>query len=86
MPKSNQMALNIGLVMKRFYGKTAEEGMVNFYDSLSEKDRRRYAAVEALKLPHGGRSYICELLGCDLKTMQQGTLDLEQEEQLKKNE
>lgn len=80
------MALNIGLVMKRFYGKTAEEGMVNFYDSLSEKDKRRYAAVEALKLPHGGRSYICELLGCDLKTMQQGMLDLEQEEQLKKNE
>ena len=86
MPKSNQMALNIGLVMKRFYGKTAEEGMINFYDSLSEKDRRRYAAVEALKLPHGGRSYICEVLGCDLKTMQQGMLDLEQEEQLKKNE
>jgi hypothetical protein len=86
MPKSNQMSLNIGLVMKRFYGKTAEEGMVNFYDSLSEKDRRRYAAVEALKLPHGGRSYICELLGCDLKTMQQGVLDLEQEKQLKKNE
>lgn len=86
MPKSNQMALNIGLVMKRFYGKTAEEGMVNFYDSLSEKDKRRYAAVEALKLPHGGRSYICDLLGCDLKTMQQGMLDLEQEEQLKKNE
>lgn len=80
------MALNIGLVMKNFYGKTVEEGMVNFYDSLSEKDRRRYAAVEALKLPHGGRSYICELLGCDLKTMQQGMLDLEQEEQLKKNE
>ena len=86
MPKSNQMALTIGLVMKRFYGKTAEEGMINFYDSLSEKDRRRYAAVEALKLPHGGRSYICEVLGCDLKTMQQGMLDLEQEEQLKKNE
>jgi len=86
MPKSNQMALNIGLVMKRFYGKTAEEGMVNFYDSLSEKDKRRYAAVEALKLPHGGRSYICELLGCDLKTMQQGMLDLDQDEQLKKNE
>lgn len=80
------MALNIGLVMKKFYGKTAEEGMVNFYDSLSEKDRRRYAAVEALKLPHGGRTYICDLLGCDLKTMQQGMLDLEQEEQLKKNE
>ena len=71
--------------MEKFYGKSVEEGMINFYDSLSEKDKRRYAAVEALKLPHGGRVYICGLLGCDLKTIQQGLSDLEQEEQFKKN-
>jgi hypothetical protein len=71
--------------MKKFYGKSIEEGMINFYDSLSEKDKRRYAAIEALKLPHGGKAYICALLGCDFKTLQQGIADLEQEEQLKKN-
>ena len=28
--------------MKRIYGQDTEEGMINFYDSLSEKDKRRY--------------------------------------------
>ena len=73
-------------MIKNFYKKSAEEGMVNFYDSLSEKDRRRYAAVEALKLDHGGKAYVCSLLGCDPKTIQEGLSDLEQEEELKKNE
>ena len=67
------------------YNKIIEEGMINFYDSLSEKDKRRYAAVETLKLPHGGKKYISELLGCSFKTIQQGLSDLENEEQLKKN-
>lgn len=74
------------MIVHRFYEQDAEEGMVNFYESLSEKDRRRYAAVEVLKLPHGGRKYICDLLSCDLKTIQQGLSDLESEEQLKKSE
>lgn len=68
------------------YKKTVEEGMQNFYDSFSEKDKRRYAAIEALKLPHGGKQYIYNLLGCDLKTIQQGLSDLEKEVELKKKE
>jgi len=32
--------------------------MVKFYNSLSEKDKRRYAAIEAKKLGHGGIKYI----------------------------
>lgn len=75
-----------GSVMgKKFYKKNAEEMMINFYDSLSEKDRRRYAAIEALKLGHGGQAYVSRLLGCDTKTLQQGMLDLENEEDLKKS-
>ena len=42
---------------------------------LSEKDRRRYAAVEAAKLGHGGVEYIAALLGCDAKTIRQGLRD-----------
>jgi hypothetical protein len=45
---------------------------------LSEKDRRRYAAVEAAKLGHGGVEYIARLLACDPKTIRQGLHDLEQ--------
>jgi len=72
--------------MGRFYGTTVKEGMINFYDSLSEKDKRRYAAIEVLKLPHGGQNYISNLLNCDVKTIQQGLSDLASEEQLKKSE
>jgi hypothetical protein len=52
--------------------------MVKLYDSLSEKDRRRYAAVESLKLGHGGVLYIAELFGCDPHTIRHGEQDMEQ--------
>ena len=35
-----------------------EQVMQQFYTTLFEKDRRRYAAVEASKLGHGGVTYI----------------------------
>ena len=47
-----------------------------FYDSLSEKDRRRYAAVEAEKLGHGGVEYIASVLGCSERTVHQGRTDV----------
>ena len=46
------------------YGTAIEEQMQRYYQSLSEKDRRRYAAIEAVKLGHGGISYINRVLGC----------------------
>ncbi|MDP2880360.1 MAG: hypothetical protein Q8N89_02120 [Azonexus sp.] len=51
--------------------------MKEFYRRLSEKDRRRYAAVEAAKLDHGGQQYIAGLFGIDGKTIRQGWADLE---------
>ncbi len=51
------------------YHADVERRMVNFYGSLSEKDRRRYAAVEAEKLGRGGKTYIAELFGCDRGTV-----------------
>ena len=54
-----------------------EHSMRMFYDSLSEKDRRRYAAIEAAKLGHGGTAYIAILLSCDPKTIRQGQADLD---------
>ena len=58
------------------YRPNIEEQMRAFYQSLSEKDRRRYAAVEASKLGQGGRSYIARVLGCDRHTIAQGMSDL----------
>ena len=46
------------------YRPEVEEHMRNCFISLSEKDRRRYAAVEAVKLGHGGITYLTKLFGC----------------------
>ena len=42
------------------YSPLRSESMRCFYNSLNEKDRRRYVGVEALKFGHGGRVYIYE--------------------------
>jgi hypothetical protein len=62
----------------REYSAEMERQMKWFYQSLSEKDRRRYAAVEAEKLGFGGVEYVSRLLGCDAKTIRQGREDLQQ--------
>jgi hypothetical protein len=59
------------------YGPEVERQMRRLFMSLGEKDRRRYAAVEAAKLGHGGIEYIAGLLGCDPKTIRQGQSELE---------
>ena len=45
------------------YAPEIERKMKRLFDSLSEDDRRRYAAVEATKLGHGGIEYICATAG-----------------------
>lgn len=61
--------------MKR-YDASTEQTMKRFYDTLSEKDRRRYAGIEALKLGHGGITYISQVLGCDRNTVAQGIAEV----------
>jgi hypothetical protein len=63
------------------YSAEMERQMKWFYRSLSEKDRRRYAAVEAEKLGFGGVEHVSRLLGCDPKTIRQGREDLQQPEE-----
>ena len=62
------------------YADGVERKMKRFYAWLSEKDRRRYAAVEAAKLGHGGVEYIARVLQCDPKTIRQGLTELEEPE------
>lgn len=64
------------------YTKEHEQDMISLYASLSEKDRRRYAAVEAKKLGFGGINFICLLFDCDDKTVKKGMLELEDEDSL----
>ncbi|MCP4490923.1 MAG: hypothetical protein GY820_26950 [Gammaproteobacteria bacterium] len=64
--------------MKRaYYTPEIEEGMQLFAATLNERDFRRYAAIEALKLEHGGIRYISELLSVDPKTITKGIKEVQ---------
>lgn len=56
-----------------------EQQIQRLYQSLSEKDRRRYAAIEAAKLGWGGISYISALLGCSYTSIRLGLCELDDE-------
>jgi hypothetical protein len=60
------------------YAKEVEVKMQRLFATLSEKDRRRYAGIEAAKLGHGGIEYISGLFQIDPKTVRRGLLELEQ--------
>jgi hypothetical protein len=62
------------------YTADVERKMRRLYGWLSEKDRRRYAAVEAAKLGHGGIEYVARVLQCDPKTIREGLKELEESE------
>lgn len=64
------------------YTPDIERLMKRLFDSLRENDRRRYAAMEATKLGHGGVEYIARVLGCDPKTIRQGQAELDEEDDL----
>ena len=53
-----------------------EAEMKKFYGTLSEKDQRRYAAIEAMKLGRGGISYIAQVLGCNRDRISEGIKEL----------
>ena len=58
------------------YASEIEVAMQRFYNSLNEKDRRRYAGIEALKLGLGGRNYIARVLGCSRRTVTKGAKEV----------
>lgn len=58
------------------YKETTEKSMITYYQSLGERSRRHYAAVESKKLGFGGQSYICGLLNISPKTLRRGEREL----------
>jgi hypothetical protein len=59
------------------YEPEIEQQMRGFYQSLSEKDRRRYAALEARRLGHGGIEYVAGVLGCSRRTIERAGDELD---------
>lgn len=64
--------------MKDVYTHDIENHMRQFYESLNEKDRWRYATIEACKVGQGGVAYVAELFGCHPDMITQGKRDLEE--------
>lgn len=58
------------------YDTSIEQQMRKFFNTLSEKDKRRYAGIEALKLGHGGFTYIAGVLGCSRKLIAKGMKEI----------
>ena len=59
------------------YEKSIEIKMQRLFATLSEKDWRRYAGIEAAKLGHGGIDYVSGLFEMDPKTVHRGLTELE---------
>jgi len=66
----------MALYFRKTYSPEIERLLCQYYQSLSEKDRRRFAALEAIKLGHGGTRYIAQVLGCDPQTVKDGMREL----------
>ncbi len=60
------------------YTALVEQEMRKFYNTLSEKDKRRYAGIEALKKQRGGIVYVSSILKCGRKTVSKGIKDLQE--------
>jgi hypothetical protein len=86
---ARHLAGNLGCLEKDFhhwqdaimiatYAAPVEQAMRYAFAAMNERHRRIYAATEALKLGHGGISYIAELLGCHRRTIERGLSELRQ--------
>ena len=61
----------------RGYDRAHEDTMRLYCASLPEDHRRRYGAVEALKIGRGGITYVAQVLGMSRRTIYSGIRELE---------
>ena len=61
------------------FSKAIIDLMIKYFSSLNEKDKRRYAAIEAVKLGHGGIKIISSILNIDPKTIAKGIKELREQ-------
>jgi hypothetical protein len=60
------------------YPDPVEAAMRFTFGTLNERQRRLFAATEALKLGHGGIAYIAQVLDCHRRTIERGLRELRQ--------
>ena len=54
----------MAFVFRKRYEPQAEEQTRAFFKTLSERDQRRFAALEAQRLGRGGIEYVAGVVGC----------------------
>ncbi len=59
------------------YPESVEQAMRFTFATLNERQRRFFAATEALKLGHGGIAYIAQLLDTHRRTIERGLKELQ---------
>ncbi len=64
------------------YSSKNETIMQQYYSTINERDRRRYAALEVLKLGYGGKTYIMKLFSCSNHTIDRGIAEVESNDNL----
>ena len=67
----------MAFVFTKAWDAAVEKNVRDFYDTLSEKERRRFAAVQARQLGHGGVRYMATVLGCSRRTIKRGLAELD---------
>ena len=68
----------MAFVFSGTYSAEAEVVAKAFYETLSEKDQRRYVAVEARRIGFGGMEYLASVFGCSRKTIERGMVELDE--------
>lgn len=66
----------MAFVFSATYSAEAEVAAKSFYETLSEKDQRRYVAVEPRRIGFGGIEYLASVFGCSRKTIERGMAEL----------
>jgi hypothetical protein len=67
----------MAMALTKPWDAAVEKNMRDFYVTLSEKDRRRFAAVQARQFGYGGVRYMAEVLGCSRRTIERGLAELD---------
>jgi len=67
----------MAFVFDNQFDAATERNMRDFFATLSEKDRRRFAAIEARQLGYGGVTYVAETLNCSRRTIERGLAELD---------
>lgn len=67
----------MAFAFKGQFDSESEARMRGYYETLSEKDGRRFAVLQAKLLGYGGITYMAGVLGCSAKTIERAANELD---------